>query len=238
MFGHINANLEDISNLVLICGDPLRAKSIAENYLDDYKEVCNTRNMLGFTGYYKGVRVSIMSHGMGIPSAGIYTYELFKNYNVDYMIRLGTAGALSEDINIRDIILVTDSFSMSNYAYENDKDVSKIMKSSDELNKVIEDTASSNNIDIIKTRAFTSDNFYGEKNSVDLVKNKFNCNAVEMESFVIFYNAKLFNKKASCLLTIVDSLVKDDIVLSDEEKEKGLNDMTELALEAIIKVGE
>lgn len=237
MFGHINANKEDISNLVLICGDPLRAKAIAEKYLSDYKEVCNTRNMLGYTGYYKGVRVSVMSHGMGIPSAGIYTYELFNDYNVDYMIRLGTAGSYVKDINVRDIVLTKESFSTSNYAYEYNKETSKVMRSSDELDSIIKEEATNEGINLIESRTFTSDCFYGETNSIELVRDKFNCTTVEMESFVIFYNAKLFNKKASCLLTIVDSYAGDNTVLSDEEKENGLNEMIKLALESIIKVG-
>ena len=98
MFGHINANKEDISNLVLICGDPLRSKYIAEHYLEDYKLVNEVRGMFGYTGYYNGKRISVMSHGMGIPSAGIYTYELFNEYDVDYIIRIGTAGAYTEDL--------------------------------------------------------------------------------------------------------------------------------------------
>ena len=238
MFKHINANEGDISNKVIICGDPLRAKSIAETFLDDYKQVCNTRNMFGYTGYYKGIRISIMSHGMGIPSAGIYTYELFNNYNVDYMIRLGTTGALSNNINVRDVVLVTDSFSTTNYAYEYNRETSKIMKADPMLNSLIDETSKELNIDIIKTRACSSDCFYGEKNQADIMREKFNCNVIEMESFVVFYNAKVFNKKAACLLTVSDSLVKEDIILSDEEKERGLNDMAKLALESIIKVGE
>ena len=158
---HINANKEDISNKVLICGDPLRAKHIAENYLDDYKEVCNTRNMLGFTGYYKGHRISVLSHGMGIPSAGIYTYELFKEYDVDYMIRIGSCGTITDNINVRDIVLGTDSFSISNYAYEENKDVNKIRKASIELNRIIEEEAKEEKLDLKKTRILTSDNFYG-----------------------------------------------------------------------------
>lgn len=235
---HINANKEDISNKVLICGDPLRAKHIAENYLDDYKEVCNTRNMLGFTGYYKGHRISVLSHGMGIPSAGIYTYELFKEYDVDYMIRIGSCGTITDNINVRDIVLGTDSFSISNYAYEENKDVNKIRKASIELNKIIEEEAKEEKLDLKKTRILTSDNFYGEAIMAKFAREKFDCGVAEMESYVIFYNASRFNKQASCLLTVVDSQIKDDILVSPEERETGLNKMAELALNSIIKVGE
>jgi purine-nucleoside phosphorylase len=235
---HINANKEDISNKVIFCGDPLRAKHIAETYLDDYKEVCNTRNMLGFTGYYKGKRISVMSHGMGIPSAGIYTYELFTEYNVDTVIRIGTCGTISEDIDVRDLVLGTSSFSISNYVYEETKDTSKIMVPNEELNNIIEEEAKNKNIDLKKTRILTSDNFYGEAIMAKFANSKFDCGVAEMESFVIFYNAKRFNVKAACLLTVVDSQIKEDILVSPEERETGLTKMTELALESIIKVGD
>jgi purine-nucleoside phosphorylase len=235
---HINANKEDIASRVLICGDPLRAKHIAESYLTDYKEVCNTRNMLGFTGYYKGERISILSHGMGIPSAGIYTYELFNEYNVNYMIRIGSCGTICDEINVRDIVLGTDSFSLSNYAYEETKDITKIREADSYLNNLIEEEAKEEGLDLKKGRILTSDNFYGEAPMAAYAREKVNCKVAEMEAYVIFYNAKRFNKKAACLLTVVDSQIKEDILVSPEERETGLNKMTELALNSIIKVGE
>ncbi len=235
---HINANKEDISNKVIFCGDPLRAKHIAETYLDDYKEVCNTRNMLGFTGYYKGKRISVMSHGMGIPSAGIYTYELFNEYNVKYMIRIGSCGTISEDIEVREIVLGTDSFSISNYVYEENKDSTKIRKADEDLNRIIEEEAKIEGMNLKKTRILTSDNFYGEALMAAFAREKFNCGVAEMESYVIFYNASRFGGKAACLLTVVDSQIKEDILVSPEERETGLNTMTILALNSIIKVGE
>lgn len=238
MFTHINANKGDFANKVLICGDPLRAKYIAETYLENYIEVCNKRGMLGYTGYYKGVRISIMSHGMGIPSAGIYTYELYNDFDVDVIIRIGTCGSITDDVKVKDIVLANDSFSISNYVYESTKDTSKIMKASEDINKIIEDEANSEGINLVKTRVLTSDNFYGESNMAEFAREKFDCGAVEMESFVIFYNAKLFNKKAACLLTVSDSQIKTDLVLSAEEREKGLNEMIVLALNSIIKIGD
>lgn len=235
---HINANKEDIASRVLICGDPLRAKHIAETFLDDYKEVCNTRNMLGFTGYYKGERISVLSHGMGIPSAGIYTYELFNEYKVKYMIRIGSCGTMNEDIEVRDVVLGTDSFSITNYAYEENKDTTKIRKADEELNKLIEEEAKLEGMNLKKTRILTSDNFYGEALMASFAREKFNCGVAEMESYVIFYNASRFNAKAACLLTVVDSQIKEDVVVSSEEREKGLNTMTLLALNSIIKIGE
>ncbi|MBR4830484.1 MAG: purine-nucleoside phosphorylase [Bacilli bacterium] len=235
---HINANKEDIAENILMCGDPLRAKHIAETYLEDYKEVCNTRNMLGFTGYYKGKRISVLSHGMGIPSAGIYTYELFTEYDVKNVIRIGTCGTISEGIDVRETVLGTSSFSMSNYVYEETKDTTKIMYPNDELNKVIEEEAKEENINLKKTRILTSDNFYGEAIMAKMAREKFDCGVAEMESFVIFYNAKRFNVNAACILTVVDNQLKEDILVTPEERETGLTIMTELALNAIIKVGD
>ena len=235
---HINANKEDIASNILMCGDPLRAKHIAQTYLEDYKEVCNTRNMLGFTGYYKGKRISVLSHGMGIPSAGIYTYELLNEYNVKTIIRIGTCGTISEDIDIREMVLGTSSFSISNYVFEENKDNTKIMYPDEDLNKLIEEEAKEENIELKKTRILTSDNFYGEAIMAKFAREKFDCGVAEMESFVVFYNAKRFNAKAACLLTVVDSQIKEDILVSPEERETGLTKMTELALNTIIKVGE
>lgn len=235
---HINANKEDIASNILMCGDPLRAKHIAQTYLEDYKEVCNTRNMLGFTGYYKGKRISVLSHGMGIPSAGIYTYELLNEYNVKTIIRIGTCGTISEDIDVREMVLGTSSFSISNYVFEENKDNTKIMYPDEDLNKLIEEEAKEENIELKKTRILTSDNFYGEAIMAKFAREKFDCGVAEMESFVVFYNAKRFNAKAACLLTVVDSQIKEDILVSPEERETGLTKMTELALNTIIKVGE
>lgn len=235
---HINANINDIASKVLICGDPLRAKHIAETFLEDYKEVCNTRNMLGFTGYYKGERISVIPHGMGIPSAGIYTYELFKEYNVKAVIRIGTCGTIREDIDVKDIVIGNSSFSISNYAYEENKDTRKIMYPNEELNNILKEEAKRQNIDLKDTRILTSDNFYGEAIMAKFAREKFGCGVAEMESFVVFYNAKRFNVKASCILTVVDSQIKDDVLVSPEERETGLDKMTILALESIIKLGD
>ena len=138
---HIESKKEDVADVVIMSGDPLRAKYIAEHFLDEYKMVNDVRNMYGFTGYYKGKRVSIFSHGMGIPSIGIYAYELFKFYDVKKIIRLGTCGALQRDVKIRDVILATSAYSVSTFPLLFDGDRDKEYNASKSLNDEIMDTA-------------------------------------------------------------------------------------------------
>ena len=232
MSTHIGANKEDISNLVLICGDPLRSKYIAENYLDNYKLVNEVRGMYGYTGFYKGKRISVMSHGMGIPSAGIYTHELFDDYDVDTIIRIGTAGSYVKELKVSDIVLVTESYSDTVYdEVFNNKDIENT-KSTKEINDLIEATAKENGIEIKKAKVYTTDNFYTENDISKKMVEEYNCKAVEMESYIVFYNANYFNKKSACLLTISDSFVSDE-ELSSEEREKKLDDMIKLGLDSL-----
>ena len=137
MTPHIEAKKEDIASIVIMPGDPLRAKYIAENYLTDYMLVNDVRNMLAYTGYYKGKRVTVMASGMGNPSMGIYSYELFKFYDVDTIIRVGSCGAYTKNLNLYDLILVEESYSDSNYAFVQNGFKDKIITSSSELNEVI-----------------------------------------------------------------------------------------------------
>ena len=232
MSTHIGANKEDISKLVLICGDPLRSKYIAENFLDDYKIVNEVRGMYGYTGYYNGKRISVMSHGMGIPSAGIYTHELFEDYDVDTIIRIGTAGSYVEELKVNDIVLVTESYSDTVYdEVFNNVDV-KNTKSTEEINDLIEDKAKEKGIVLKKAKVYTTDNFYTEEDISKKMIEEYGCKAVEMESYIVFYNANYFNKKSACLLTISDSFVSDE-ELSSEEREKKLDDMIKLGLETL-----
>ena len=137
MTPHIEAKKEDIANIVIMPGDPKRAQFIAEKYLDNYKCINTVRNMLGFTGYYKGKRVTVMAHGMGIPSVGIYSYELYKFYDEDTIIRIGTAGSYTNELNVSDLVLVSECFSDSNYAYAQTGEKSKILTPSKEINEKI-----------------------------------------------------------------------------------------------------
>jgi purine-nucleoside phosphorylase len=228
---HIEAKKEDIAETVLMPGDPLRSKYIADNFLDDYKLVNDVRGMLAFTGYYKGKRVTIMSSGMGIPSMGIYSYELYNNYDVKNIIRIGTCGSYIKEIDLFDLVLATASYSETSYDNEMGKTDEHLMWASSSLNNKIKKTAESLKIKITMGIVHSNEAFY---NKIDYKKmyEEFNCIAVEMESFALFYNAHFFNREASCLLTVTDSFVTDKHVSSDDREQK-LKEMIELALESI-----
>ena len=234
---HINAEKGSISELVLMPGDPLRAKYIAENFLNDAKEVCNLRNMLGYTGTYKGVRVSVIGSGMGMPSMGIYSWELFHYFNVQKIIRIGTCGVVSPEVKVPELILATSAYSESNFAYTFDDYKEHITYPSKELNEKIINTAKELNYTLHVGDVTTMDVF-GPYIDYDRVLNRMpkdlNVIGEEMEAFGLFHIAHHFNREASCILTAVDSKFSD-VVLSGEMREKSLNDMIILALETIIK---
>ena len=171
MTAHIEAKIEDIANTVIMPGDPNRATFIAKTYLSDYKLVNSVRGILAYTGFYKNKRVTVMASGMGMPSIGIYSYELFKFYNVDNIIRIGTAGAYSKDLNLYDVILVEESYSESNFGKVQDINIPDTLYSSSILNDKIKNTAKSSNIDLKCGKIHSSDVFYNENINIDeLVK--------------------------------------------------------------------
>lgn len=236
---HCNAKKEDIAKTVLMPGDPLRAKYIAENFLENARLVNTVRNMLAYTGTYKGKEITVFSHGMGMASMGIYCYELYKFYDVENIIRIGSCGAYSEDLNIFDTILVDKSYTEGNFAYEwNEKDC-HLIESSKFLNEIIESTAKEINIPYIKGNTLCSDCFDGYLESIpNLIKRfpkELNIIGAEMEAFALFYMAHYLGRQASCLLTVVDSHYKKQEI-SSEEREKSLNNMITLALESAIKI--
>ena len=236
---HCNAKKEDIAKTVLMPGDPLRAKYIAENFLENARLVNTVRNMFAYTGTYKGKEITVFSHGMGMASMGIYCYELYKFYDVENIIRIGSCGAYSEDLNIFDTILVNKSYTEGNFAYEwNEKDC-HLIESSEFLNEIIEDTAKEINIPYIKGNTLCSDCFDGYLESIpNLIKRfpkELNIIGAEMEAFALFYMAHYLDRQASCLLTVVDSHYKKQEI-SSEEREKSLNNMITLALESAIKI--
>jgi len=237
MTAHNKATKEEIAKIVIMPGDPLRAKYIAETYLNNYKLVNTVRNIYAFTGNYKGKEVTIMASGMGMPSMGIYSYELFKFYDVDYIIRIGSAGAYLEDLDLYDIVLATSSYTESTFAKVQNGESRNILKSSSKINDLIRKTANELSINVREGIVHSSDVFYHENKEYmeDVTKN--NCLACEMESFALFHNANLFNKNATCLLTISDNLVTHAETTS-EEREKSFNQMMELALESILKINE
>lgn len=236
---HNEANKGDFAKTVIMPGDPLRAKYIAENFLDNYKLVNQVRGMLAYTGTYKGKEISIMAHGMGMPSVGIYSYELFKFYDVENIIRIGSCGGYKPELKLFDIILSENVFSESNYALTLNNDDCHIVSSSKELNSIIENTAKETNTNIISGNTVSTDCFDVYMTDVnkflERLPENFNPVSVEMEAFALFYNAKLLNKKASCLMSVVDSkFIKN--VATAEERQTGLSNMIKLALDSAIKI--
>lgn len=236
---HNEANKGDIAKTVIMPGDPLRAKYIVENFFDDYKLVNQVRGMYAYTGTYKGHELTVMAHGMGMPSVGIYSYELYKFYDVENIIRIGSCGGYSPELKLFDIVLSENVFSESNYALSFNNDDCHIVNSNSELNNIIEETALNNNINLIKGNTVCTDavDFYmtDVNQFLKRVPNDFNPISSEMEAFALFYNAKFFDKKASCLMSVVDSkFIKD--VATTEERQTGLNNMIKLALDAAIKI--
>ena len=234
MTPHIEAKKEDIANIVIMPGDPLRAKYISDYFLKDSKLVNQVRNMYAYTGYYKDKRVTVMGSGMGMPSMGIYSYELFKNYDVDFIIRIGTAGSYTKDLNLFDVVLVNNSYSESTYALCQNGYDKNIIKSSDYLNFYIKEAAEELNMHITLADIHSSDVFYKENdNYQELLKQGYL--ACEMESFALFHNANILNKKAACILTISDNIETKEETTS-EQRQKSLNDMILLSLESTLKL--
>lgn len=233
---HNEANIEDIAKTVIMPGDPLRAKYIAEKFLDDFKLVNKVRGMYAFTGYYKGKRVTVMASGMGMPSMGIYSYELFKFYNVDNIIRIGSCGAYKPELKLFDIILSSSAFSESNFAFTLNNDNCHIAESSEELNEKLKEAALKNNIQITYGNTVCTDCFDVYMTDVnkflDRVPNEFNPISAEMEAFSLFYVAKMLNKNASCLMSVVDSKFIKEIA-TPEQRERNLDDMIKIALDSI-----
>lgn len=239
MTSHNEANKEDIAKIVIMPGDPLRAKYIAENFLEDYKLVNSVRNVLAYTGFYKGKRITVMASGMGMPSMGIYCYELYMFYDVETIIRIGSCGVYVDEINLLETILVDGSYTFGNFALNfNDKDEHFVM-ADNALNLLISDVARDENIAIRRENIACLECFDPYIENIGAVIDKFpedkNIVGAEMESFALFYVAKVLGKRAACLLTVVDSIKKKES-LPAEMREKSLNDMICLALNTAIKL--
>ena len=233
---HIESKKEDIAEVVLMPGDPLRAKYIAENFLTDYKLVNKVRNMFGYTGYYKGKRVTVFASGMGIPSIGIYSYELYKFYDVKKIIRIGTSGSFNKNIKVKDVVLSSGAYCKSYFDQLFDGNDINFIKSSESLNENIKVVADNKNIPLKIGKTITSDVFDLYSSSMEKFKSNYpeeDYLAVEMETFGLFYMANRLGREASCLMTVVDSFY-DKKSLTSEEREQSLNQMITLALEAAI----
>ena len=234
MTPHIKANINDIKKVVLMPGDPLRAKWIAETFLTDYKEVNNVRNMLAYTGMYNGIQVTVMGHGMGNPSIGIYSYELYKFYDVDLIIRIGSCGSYKEDIKVNDVILVNNVYSESNYHKMMKVNVeNNDLKMDSNLNQLVIDAAKENNKSIKLGKSHASDCFYNSFTLDELVRTT-DADVVEMEAFALRVNAIKNNKDAIVLLTCSDSLVTGES-LDPIKRQTTFRDMCLIALETAKK---
>ena len=232
---HNEANIGDIAKTVIMPGDPLRAKYIAENFLEDAKLVNKVRNIFAYTGKYNGKDITVMASGMGMPSMGIYCYELYKFYGVENIIRIGSCGGYIPELKLFDIILADNVFSESNFALTLNNDNCHIASSDKNLTDNIENTAIKNNISIHRGNTVCTDCFDVYMTAVNKflkrIPENFNPLGAEMEAFALFYVAKMLDKKAACLMSVVDSKFIKDVATS-EEREKGLNTMIKLALDA------
>ncbi|MEC5393995.1 purine-nucleoside phosphorylase [Bergeyella sp. RCAD1439] len=232
---HISAQKGEIAQTVLLPGDPLRAQYIAENYLEKAKLVSQTRNIFYYTGTYKDKEITVGASGMGIPSIGIYSYELFTEYDVENIIRIGTCGAYTSELNLFDLINVEQAASESTYALHAWEMDEEILKHQGKIFDTINEVAASANIQTVKTNVHTSDIFYRKSQEIPPIALKHQCAAVEMEAFALFANAKYTGKNAATLLTVSD-IIPTGEHLSADERQRALRKMMELALDSASKL--
>lgn len=227
---HISAKKGDIAETILLPGDPLRAKFIADTYLEDVVQFNAVRNMLGYTGTYKGKRISVMGTGMGIPSIGIYSYELIHFYGVKNLIRVGSCGAYDEKLNLYDIIFGMGACTNSDYANQYNLEGTFSAIASWDLLYKAKQIADEKGIDVTIGNVFSSDVFYNP-NGDDFKKwASMGVLAVEMEAYALYCNAVAAGVNALSIFTVSDSLVKN-LETTSEEREKGFTKMMEIALE-------
>lgn len=230
---HNNAKPGDVAETVLMPGDPLRAKFIAETYLEDPICYNTVRNMLGYTGTYKGKRISVQGSGMGMPSIGIYSYELFSQYGVENIIRIGSAGSLSENVNIRDVVIAMGACTNSNYASQYELPGTYAPVASYGLLRRAVDAGERLGAVCHVGNVLSSDTFYDDADSA-LKWQKMNVLAIEMEAAALYMNAARLGKNALCILTISDSMVYPEQCTTPEERQKTFTDMMEIALETAV----
>ena len=227
---HIGAKKGDFAKTVLMPGDPLRAKYIAETYLENPRLVNSVRNMLGYTGTYKGKEISVMGGGMGMPSIGIYSYELFNFYDVDQIIRIGSAGAFHDDLNVMDIVIGMGACTNSDYVKQYNLPGTYAPIADYELMKRAIDAAEAQGSKYVVGNGLSSDIFCNADPTVNQRWKDMGVLCVEMVAAALNMNAVKAKKKALCILTISDHLFKDQY-LSAEERQVGLGKMMEIALE-------
>ncbi len=226
------ADANEIAKTVLLPGDPLRAKFIAETFLTDVHQFNTIRGMNGYTGKYNGKKISVMGSGMGQASLGIYVYELYQFYGVEQIVRIGSAGAYSPDLKVFDTVLVTSAYSESTFAKVAFNYGAHTMKSNSALNKKLHKAAEELGIPLTDICVHSSDVFYHDnpKFSWEKIRDEKGCAAVEMESFALFATAKHLNKKATCLLTISDSFINPASNTTAEQRQSTFTNMMKIAL--------
>ncbi len=240
---HNEAKKEDIAKIVLTSGDPKRCEYIAKKYLTNTKLVNSVRGMTAYTGEYKGKKITVFPMGMGMASLGIYAYELYKFYDVEVIIRMGTCGTPSKEMDILDTVLLEASYTESNFALAINRDNNThIAYASKKINKLIEQTAKEEHLNYKKGNGLCSevfDVYLNDEKYQDMINHlpkELNIIAVEMEAFALFYIANMLNRHAACLLTLVDSRYKPDETVTSEDREKKLDNMIEIALNTSLKL--
>lgn len=234
---HNGAKEGDIAKTVLMPGDPLRAQFIAETYLENPVCFNTVRNMFGYTGTYKGKRISVMGSGMGMPSMGLYSYELFHHYDVDNIMRIGTAGSISDRANVRDIIIGMGACTDSNYGSQYELPGTFAPTADYTLLKTAVEEAEKLGITPVVGNIVSSDVFYNDKENVNLPWAKMGVLAVEMEAAALYMNAARAGKRALAIMTISDHIFKD-ISLPAEERQVGFRQMMEVALNTAVAITE
>ncbi len=232
---HNAAAKGDFAKTVLMPGDPLRAQFIAETFLDAPKLVTSVRGMLGYTGTYKGAPVSVMGSGMGMPSIGIYSWELFTQYDVDSIIRVGSAGSYSSRAKLFDVVLAAAAYSESSYAKTQNGFTGDVTLPSPALCEALRQSAARLGIPLIEGTVHSSDVFYRDAapDYWERLRDEKGCLAVEMESFALFHNAAATGKNAACLLTISDSFVSHEET-TPEQRQTSFTRMMEVALGTVL----
>lgn len=231
---HNNAKKGEIAKTVLMPGDPLRAEFIAKNFLENAVCYNNVRGMLGFTGTYKGNPVSVQGSGMGMPSMGIYSWELYSEYDAENIIRIGTCGGIADNVNLRDIVIGMGACTNSNYASQFELPGTYAPIASFELLKKAVEAAENHGAPYHVGNILSSDTFYADLNSTAKWQ-KMNVLGVEMESAALYMNAARLGKNALCIATISDCPLKC-LSLPAEERQTSFTDMMEIALETAISL--
>ncbi len=227
---HNGAKNGDFAKTVLMPGDPLRAKYIADTYLENVRQVTSVRNMYGFTGSYKGKEISVMGGGMGIPSIGIYSYELYHFYDVESIIRIGSAGALQDSVKVKDVVIAMGACTDSGYAYQFGLPGTYAPIADYGLMSRAIETAKAQGTHVVVGNVVSTDIFYNQKSDANDLWRSMGVLAVEMEAAGLYMNAAKAGKKALCLLTISDHIYTGE-ELSAEERQVGFGKMMEIALE-------